>query len=134
MDSLDGYISRLPQGRRRSTSPSFPTTQSTASCTVNMGKATKALKEFIASIPESKLTGFPTRSGEIWSTTEFRLDMQGMTSNREFNLQIQANRQAKITSVRGLAPQTVAGPVLVGEHEAVTAEQVRQRLSNSMLI
>jgi len=99
-----------------------------------MGKATKALKEFIADIPASKLTGFPTSAGEIWSTTEFRLDMQGMTSKREFNLQIQANRQAKTTSVRGLAPQTVAGPVLIGEHETVKAEDVRQKFLDAMLI
>ena len=57
-----------------------------------------------------------------------------MTSKKEFNLQIQANREAHITSVRGLAPQTVAGPVLIGEHESVTAEGVRKKLSDSILI
>lgn len=57
-----------------------------------------------------------------------------MTSKKEFNLQIQANRQAKVTSVRGLAPQTVAGPVLIGEHEEITAEQVRQKFVDSMKI
>lgn len=43
-----------------------------------MGKATKALKEFIESIPDSKLTGFPAAAGTIYKTTEFRLDMQGV--------------------------------------------------------
>jgi len=43
-----------------------------------MGKASKALKEFIADIPKSKLTGFSASAGEIWSNTEFRLDMQGV--------------------------------------------------------
>jgi len=43
-----------------------------------MGKATKALKEFIDGIPDSKLTGFSVGSGTIHKTTEFRLDMQGV--------------------------------------------------------
>jgi len=102
--------------------------------TVSMGKASKALKEFIGSIPDSKLTGFSTAPGVVYKTTEFRLDMQGMTSKREFNLQIQANREAQVTSVRGLAPQTVAGPVLIGEDKSVTAEEVRKKLYDSMLI
>lgn len=43
-----------------------------------MGKARKALDEFIESIPAGKLTGFPTAPGKIWGTTEYRLDMQGV--------------------------------------------------------
>jgi len=99
-----------------------------------MGKATKALKEFIENIPDSKLTGFSTAAGTIYKTTEFRLDMQGITTKKEFNLQIQANKEAHITSVKGLAPKTVAGPVLIGEKETVTAATVRTRLLNAMLI
>lgn len=57
-----------------------------------------------------------------------------MTSKKEFNLQIQANKEAQITSVKGLAPKTVAGPVLIGEKETVTAAQVRTKLVNAMLI
>jgi len=57
-----------------------------------------------------------------------------MTSKREFNLQIQANREAKITSVRGIAPKTVAGPVLIGEDENLSAGDVRKKLKDSMLI
>jgi len=57
-----------------------------------------------------------------------------MTSKREFNLQIQANREAHITSVRGLAPKTVAGPVLIGEDKNLTAEEVRKKFRDSMLI
>jgi hypothetical protein len=45
-----------------------------------------------------------------------------MTTNKEFNLQIQANKQAPITSVKGLAPETVAGPVFIGEYEVVGDE------------
>ena len=47
-----------------------------------MGKASKALKEFIESIPDSKLTGFPAAAGTIYKTTEFRLDMQGVRNLR----------------------------------------------------
>lgn len=43
-----------------------------------MGKASKALKEFIENIPDAKLTGFSTAPGTIYKTTEFRLDMQGV--------------------------------------------------------
>lgn len=49
-----------------------------------MGKATKALKEFIDDIPDSKLTGFSTASGTIHKTTEFRLDMQGVRNSTRF--------------------------------------------------
>ena len=51
-----------------------------------------------------------------------------MTTNREFNLQIQANSGSSTSSVRTIAPRTVAGPVLIGENEVVTAEEVRRRL------
>ena len=43
------------------------------------------------------------------------------------------NREATVTSVKKLAPNTVAGLVLIGEHEPVTADQVRTRL-NAMKI
>ncbi|KAM6503280.1 hypothetical protein JOM56_000223 [Amanita muscaria] len=99
-----------------------------------MGKAKKALIAFIDAIPESKLTGFPSSAGTIWNTTEFRLDMQGMTTKKEFNLQIQANKDASITSVKRIAPSTVAGPVLIGENEEVTAEEVRKKLHEKILI
>jgi len=53
---------------------SQPTTPRIAS----MGKATKALKEFIETIPDSKLVGFSAAAGTIYKTTEFRPDMQGV--------------------------------------------------------
>jgi hypothetical protein len=55
-----------------------------------------------------------------------------MTSDEKFNLQIQANSQAKLTSVRDLAPKTVAGPVIVGNDK--TAEEVRSMFIDKMLI
>ena len=42
-----------------------------------MGKASKALKEFINGIPDSKLTGLPDQAGTISSDKDFRFDMQG---------------------------------------------------------
>jgi len=50
-----------------------------------------------------------------------------MTADGRFNLQIQANKGAKATSVAKAAPHTVAGPVLVGKDEVVSAEQIRSR-------
>ena len=44
----------------------------------NMGKAKKALTEFIDAIPDAKLTGFPGSAGTIWEDPDFRFDMQGV--------------------------------------------------------
>lgn len=57
-----------------------------------------------------------------------------MTVSDQFNLQIQANKEAKITSVKGLAPKTVAGPVFIGRNETVTAAQIREKFVDKMLI
>ena len=40
-------------------------------------------------------------------------------------MQNQANKESPIGSVRKLAPRTVAGPVLIGGHDEVTPQQVR---------
>jgi hypothetical protein len=50
-----------------------------------------------------------------------------MTADGKFNLQIQANKQAKATSVRKVAPATVAGPVLIGQDEQVSTQEMRNR-------
>lgn len=47
---------------------------------VAMGKASDALTDFIDDIPASRLTGLPTSPGTIYSTSDFRLDMQGVSS------------------------------------------------------
>lgn len=44
-----------------------------------MGKNTKRIKDFIESIPEDKLTGFPDK-GLVWETRDFRLDNQGVSN------------------------------------------------------
>lgn len=43
-----------------------------------MGKARKALENFIDEIPKAKLTGFPSSAGTIYRNEDFRLDMQGV--------------------------------------------------------
>lgn len=55
-----------------------------------------------------------------------------MNTDGTHNLQIQANKQATITSVKKIAPRTVAGPV----HAATdaNAETIRQALQNAKLI
>ena len=63
-----------------------------------------------------------------------RRDHWQITSQRQYNLQIQANKNAPITSVRKIAPKTVAGPVLIGQAEVVTAAEVRRRLHAAVLI
>jgi hypothetical protein len=44
-----------------------------------MGKNTKRTKEFIESIPDSKLTAFPSNGGTIFKDQDFRIDMQGVS-------------------------------------------------------
>lgn len=97
-----------------------------------MGKATKALEAFIANIPAAKLTNFSSSIGTIYTDQDFRLDMQKMNSDKTHNLQIQANKNATITSVKKIAPQTVAGPV----HAATNAnsETVRKAFQDKILI
>jgi hypothetical protein len=54
-----------------------------------------------------------------------------------YNIQVQANKQSQVTSIKGLAPKTVAGPVIIelkhGTY-SLSAEGVRAALTSSMLI
>jgi hypothetical protein len=43
-----------------------------------MGKATKALKDLITSIPPEKLEGLTHNNGTIYDDINFRLDMQSV--------------------------------------------------------
>ncbi|CAG8973062.1 hypothetical protein HYALB_00010836 [Hymenoscyphus albidus] len=100
----------------------------------------KALKEFIATIPAAKLEGLPKKAGTIHSNDHFRLDMQGLTTVRKnsppqsHNLQIQANSGSKNKQVAKIAPATVAGAVKVPVVAPWPAEQVRKAFANSMVI
>lgn len=44
-----------------------------------MGKAKNAIKDFIENIPDNKLIGLPSNPGTIYSDTNLRLDMQGVS-------------------------------------------------------
>lgn len=44
-----------------------------------MGKATNTLAQFIADIPASSLTNLPSSAGTLYKTSDFRLDMQGVS-------------------------------------------------------
>ena len=64
---------------RGSINPPFPSPAKLEPLTHDvMGKFNDLLKDFIESIPDSKLTGFSTQPGQIWKNSEFRLDMQGV--------------------------------------------------------
>ncbi|MCJ1381218.1 hypothetical protein MMC17_004327 [Xylographa soralifera] len=64
-----------------------------------MGNSTKLDKEFIEGILDLKLTGRPFTKTKIYTTKDFRLDTQGMTSKepQQHNLQVQVDFQTKIT-------------------------------------
>ncbi|KAF5611654.1 uncharacterized protein FSUBG_2091 [Fusarium subglutinans] len=99
----------------------------------------KIFLSFLDEIPDDKLEGFPPRNGQITLYTQkeqngqnYRLDKQGLTSDKRHNLQIQANKQAKSTSVRKQAPSTVATVlVLEWSDPAVTPGQVRDAFKKS---
>ncbi|KAH6952951.1 hypothetical protein DER45DRAFT_617324 [Fusarium avenaceum] len=99
----------------------------------------KIFLSFLDEIPDDKLEGFPPQKGQTTLYTQkeqngqnYRLDKQGLTSDKHHNLQIQANKQAKSTSVRKQAPSTVATVlVLEGSDPAVTPDQVRDAFKKS---
>ncbi|KAI0866506.1 hypothetical protein F4860DRAFT_508903 [Xylaria cubensis] len=102
-----------------------------------MGKARDALLDFIITIPDSKLQYFSVSDHPtIYSDANFRLDMQGITSGnpRFYNLQIQANKQTRITTLMKAAPQTVAGPVFVEVGTLSLPADIRDEFFNKMLI
>ena len=57
-----------------------------------------------------------------------------MTGSREHNLQIQVNRGTTITTLKKLAPKTIAGPVLVPSGDPWPPSKIRDGLRDSMLI
>ncbi|KAM0414694.1 hypothetical protein ACHAPT_013456 [Fusarium lateritium] len=63
-----------------------------------MGKASKALKEFIESIPDGKINGFMNREHTLYKDVNYRLDNQGLTTGEpKFNnLKVQVNRETTL--------------------------------------
>ncbi|CRG87012.1 hypothetical protein PISL3812_04025 [Talaromyces islandicus] len=60
----------------------------------------KILPNFIDNIPEAKRQGFPDGQGTLYHDLDLRLGMRGITSNDEWNLQIQVSNRAKTASLR----------------------------------
>ncbi|KAG0632899.1 hypothetical protein HOY80DRAFT_897391, partial [Tuber brumale] len=94
------------------------------------GQAKKSLRDFINEIPNSKLTGFRESTGMIYSDRNFRLDMQGKTTDGRYNLQVQINGGTTISTLQGFAAETVAGPVLATGTES--AGTIRAGLLDTM--
>ena len=111
----------------------------------------KALKAFIDEIPAAKLENFPGSPGTLHKDDNFRLDLQVVSvllprgvsrpfthqnfsaaqlTKTAYNLQIQANKGAPNTSVRKVAPQSVAA-VLRKFDSTVSTEDVRQAFHRS---
>jgi hypothetical protein len=99
----------------------------------------KALKAFIDEIPVAKLENFPGSPGTLYSDDNFRLDLQGVSivlpfltypcakhpaqlTSTAYNLQIQANKGAPNTSVRKVAPQSVAAVLRKFDSHATVAD------------
>jgi hypothetical protein len=87
----------------------------------------KQLLAFIDNLPDDKLQGFARNAepGTMHKDANFRLDLQGMTSTHDWNLQIQVNYECNITSLRSIAPDTISGPVIVSHKAPQTPAQIR---------
>ncbi|KAF7297639.1 hypothetical protein MKEN_01387000 [Mycena kentingensis (nom. inval.)] len=98
-----------------------------------MVSARKALENFINGIDAEKLANLG-KTGTIASDDNFRLDMQNITSNNEYNLQVQVNKNPKLTSLKRSgnkskkAGTTVAGPTLVPVGAPWGAAQIKAAL------
>lgn len=101
-----------------------------------MGKAKNELEEFIANIPDSKLTGFPSIETTVYKTRNFRLDMQKVTTKdpRCYNLQVQINRGTIITSLKRFAGKSLSIALVPVKEEAWTPAEVRAELEKNRII
>ncbi|KAK3897085.1 hypothetical protein C8A05DRAFT_20078 [Staphylotrichum tortipilum] len=101
-------------------------------CSPFVGGLEPRVRNFIDYIPDSKLSGFPNLPTTLYKDVDLRLDMQGITSNDEWNIQIQVNFGCKTTSLRPFAPTTVAGPALVSRTASLSLEEIRAILRATM--
>ena len=108
----------------------------------------KVLSAFVDDIPEAKLQNFPGSPGTLHKDANFRLDLQGVSAifpqfrtsmcstvsaqvtKTAYNLQIQAKNGAPNTSVRKVAPKSVAA-VLKNFSSHATVAEVRQAFHRS---
>ena len=97
------------------------------------GNPTKWIKAWIDSIPDSKLEGGIRDRGKIYHDRDLRLDCQETLRGEvaEYNLQVQVNKQCRHTSVKNIAPDTVAycfAPV----DEPWSADKIREELKKTV--
>ncbi|KAF7297617.1 hypothetical protein MKEN_01384700 [Mycena kentingensis (nom. inval.)] len=108
-------------------------------------KARKALNAFLDDIPAEKLTGLPMNAGTIHKDDDFRLDMQGMTTEKKdkegnitepakHNIQIQVNNETSISTLKKSKGSTVAGPSLVPRDDPWDAETLRADLKDKIVL
>lgn len=100
-----------------------------------MPSSWKMYHAWIDEIPDSKLEG-GIGSGSIYKDENFRLDMQGFTTAKDgepqkFNIQMQANKHAPVSSIRKLAPNTVA-EVRITVMAPYTAVEIKSKLHESL--
>ncbi|KAI1159130.1 hypothetical protein F5B18DRAFT_638021 [Nemania serpens] len=98
-----------------------------------MGKAKKAAKSFIDGIPDSKLENIPNGMGTLYKTKDFRLDMQGITTEKPkcWNLQVQVNNETSVSTLKKETGKTVS-TVLVPMDSKWTAAQIKEKLHKSL--
>jgi len=75
--------------------------------------------QFIDSIPDAKLLDLPKNPGaRIFTTNDYRLDMQSMTSDKpaKHNIQVQVNNQIKRSTAKMIAGKSVTNAVLVPQN------------------
>jgi len=91
-----------------------------------MGGNEKKVEDFLDKVPDDKLTGLSQTVKCLYKNEEFRLDMQGMTSDdpQQHNLQVQVNNKP----LRGNVPNTVAQAQVPSGENKLTANGVRDAL------
>ncbi|CAF9921434.1 MAG: hypothetical protein ALECFALPRED_001797 [Alectoria fallacina] len=101
-----------------------------------MGKAKNELKDFIANIPNAKLTGFPSSETTIYKTSNLRFDMQTVTTKdpRCYNLQVQINKHLTITSLKRFAGEALSIALVPVKGKAWTPAEIRAELEKNRKI
>ncbi|MCJ1264229.1 hypothetical protein MMC22_004100 [Lobaria immixta] len=72
-----------------------------------MGKLNKRLLEFIETVPDGKLEGFPPDDGELYSDEDFHLTMKKTTAQNPAKvvLKILLSSACSISTVKNLDPE-----------------------------
>ncbi|KAF2640187.1 hypothetical protein P280DRAFT_526417 [Massarina eburnea CBS 473.64] len=101
-----------------------------------MGRKNKrAAYDFIDSIKDDVLRGFPSTEMTIAADVNYRLDMQGITTKepRCYNLQLQVNRGANLSTLRGLVSESVVVILLpCTEPLSMTPYEIKEELTRQV--